>query len=288
MFLLDLVSIFFHLAAFCSFGYVCLFRPLGALLRIFNILVCHTIVFVSPWSVAAPYLLRFLFFMYLAVLGAYGGMGIYGCGSCSCACCMTSVVVRRSFLRVALSLWRPPSQHTWFPHLGMCSGGNVGCMGSLHTCLSYLCFPVVCGRGRVVVFCAFFVFGLVFLLLFCCLLFFLTRTSRLAPMARTLLGGLEQAMFKFFVVAARLFLVFCVCPNFDDLAKQRRKGFGGFLRSEKTISLFIFVGCASFSWFFFSVKPVQTRVAIFGSLGVCIYVPASRHWLISYSPIHLT
>ena len=25
-----------------------------------------------------------------------------------------------------------------------------------------------------------------------------------------------------------------------------------------------------------------------GSLGVCIYVPASRHWLISYSPIHLT
>ena len=27
-------------------------------------------------------------------------------------------------------------------------------------------------------------------------------------------------------------------------------------------------------------------VAILGSLGVCIYVPASRHWLISYSPIH--
>ena len=36
------------------------------------------------------------------------------------------------------------------------------------------------------------------------------------------------------------------------------------------------------------VKPVRTPVAIFGSLGVCIYVPASRHWLISYSPIHLT
>ena len=36
------------------------------------------------------------------------------------------------------------------------------------------------------------------------------------------------------------------------------------------------------------VKPVQTPVAILGSLGVCIYVPASRHWLISYSPIHLT
>ena len=36
------------------------------------------------------------------------------------------------------------------------------------------------------------------------------------------------------------------------------------------------------------VKPVRTPVAIFGSLGVCIYVPASCHWLISYSPIHLT
>ena len=36
-----------------------------------------------------------------------------------------------------------------------------------------------------------------------------------------------------------------------------------------------------------SLKPVRTPVAILGSLGVCIYVPASRHWLISYSPIHL-
>ena len=36
------------------------------------------------------------------------------------------------------------------------------------------------------------------------------------------------------------------------------------------------------------VKPVWTPVAIFGSLGVCIYGSGSRHWLISYSPIHLT
>ena len=36
------------------------------------------------------------------------------------------------------------------------------------------------------------------------------------------------------------------------------------------------------------LKPVQTPVAIFGSLGVCIYGPTSRHWLISYSPVHLT
>ena len=35
------------------------------------------------------------------------------------------------------------------------------------------------------------------------------------------------------------------------------------------------------------LKPVRTPAAIFRSLGVCIYVPASRHWLISYSPIHL-
>ena len=35
-------------------------------------------------------------------------------------------------------------------------------------------------------------------------------------------------------------------------------------------------------------QPVRTPVAILGSLGVCIYVPASRHWLISYFPIHLT
>ena len=36
------------------------------------------------------------------------------------------------------------------------------------------------------------------------------------------------------------------------------------------------------------VKPVRSPVAIFGSFGVCIYVPASRHWLISYSLIQLT
>ena len=40
--------------------------------------------------------------------------------------------------------------------------------------------------------------------------------------------------------------------------------------------------------FFKHLKLVRTPVAIFGSLGVCIYVPASRQWLISYSPIHLT
>ena len=51
---------------------------------------------------------------------------------------------------------------------------------------------------------------------------------------------------------------------------------GGFYRTS-----------SSTSGFWGPVKPVRTPVAILGSLGVCIYVPASRHWLISYSPIHL-
>ena len=46
--------------------------------------------------------------------------------------------------------------------------------------------------------------------------------------------------------------------------------------------------CKMEKWYACSLKPVRTPVAIFGSLGVCISVPASRHWLISYSLIHLT
>ena len=46
-------------------------------------------------------------------------------------------------------------------------------------------------------------------------------------MAGTLLGGLGHATLKFIVVVARLFLAFCVCPKFCDLAKQRRKNFLG-------------------------------------------------------------
>ena len=53
----------------------CVVCSLGALLRIFNILV--RLFIVSPLSVAAPYLLRFFFFVvYLAVVGAYGGINI--------------------------------------------------------------------------------------------------------------------------------------------------------------------------------------------------------------------
>ena len=57
---------------------------------------------------------------------------------------------------------------------------------------------------------------------------FLTRTSRLAPMARTLLGGLVHTMFIFFVVVARLFLVFvsihllCCWSAHKSLASRTR------------------------------------------------------------------
>ena len=109
-------------------------------------------------------------------------------------------------------------------------------------------------RGsRVVVFRAFFVFDFVPLLLFWFLPLpsFMTCTSRLAPMARTLLGGLGHAMLKFFVAAARLFLPFCVCPKICDLAKQRRKFFWGVAEVRKNDFSLFFVGCASLSWFFF-------------------------------------
>ena len=59
MFLFELVSVFFHFAALCTFGYACVVRSLGALLRILNMFV--RLFIVSPWSVAAPYLLRFFF-----------------------------------------------------------------------------------------------------------------------------------------------------------------------------------------------------------------------------------
>ena len=75
----------------------------------------------------------------------------------------------------------------------VCVAVDTICM--THGAVTYLVviprFPVV--RGRV-----FFVCGLVFLFLLRFLLsffFFLTRTCRLAPMARTLLGGSALALF---------------------------------------------------------------------------------------------
>ena len=125
----------------------------------------------------------------------------------------------------------------------------------------------------------------------CALCALLTRTSRLAPMARTWLGCLEHALFNFFVFAARLLLVFasfhlpcccslhkslaprtrtllgvlgqatlnfvavatllffcfCVCPNFCDLAKQRRKMFVGVSEVGKIdFALYFFWLCVFF------------------------------------------
>ena len=100
------------------------------------------------------------------------------------------------------------------------------------------------------------------LLLFVCVLFRGAHKS-LAPKARTLLGVLGQATLSFFAVATLLFFFFCKCPKFCDLAKQRRKIFGGFLRSEKTIFCFFLSGCASFSWFFFLLLRAHVRLPVF-------------------------
>ena len=84
MFLFDLVSVFFHFAALCTFGYACVVRSLGALLCIFNVLV--RLLIVSPWSVAAPYLLRFCCFFFsscisrcLEPMEEYGGYMVVFC-----------------------------------------------------------------------------------------------------------------------------------------------------------------------------------------------------------------
>ena len=68
MFLFHLVSVFFHFAALCTFGYACVVRSLGALLRIFNILV--RLFIVPPWSVAAPCFCVFVFFFCRVSRGA--------------------------------------------------------------------------------------------------------------------------------------------------------------------------------------------------------------------------
>ena len=88
------------------------------------------------------------------------------------------------------------------------------------------------------------------LLLFMCGLFWGPHKF-LAPRARTLLGGLGQATLSFFAIATLLFVFFCECPKFCDLAKQRRKIFGGVSEVEKTIFPFFFSGGASFSWYIF-------------------------------------
>ena len=136
----------------CLYACVCVRGTFGALLRIFNILGvpqstpmltlrgwCGVYGFLTyllaiPLFPHAPWPSHTLCFFFpssctsrcLVSMEEWG----CGCGSCLYACFMTCVVLRCFFLRVVLSLCGPPSQHTWFPHLRMCSGGNVGCMGS--------------------------------------------------------------------------------------------------------------------------------------------------------------
>ena len=80
-------------------------------------------------------------------------------------------------------------------------------------------------------------------LLLCCW----SAHKTLAPRTRTLLGVLGQATLSFFAVATLLFVFFCECPKFCDLAKQRRKIFGGVSEVGTTNFRFIFSGGASFS-----------------------------------------
>ena len=77
----------------------------------------------------------------------------------------------------------------------------------MHGAVTYLFVIPLFSRGPWSCFLCLW-FGVCPFVVFPSFFLFLTRTSRLAPMARTLRGGLEHAMFNFLVVAARLFLVF--------------------------------------------------------------------------------
>ena len=124
MLLFDLVSVFFRFAALRLFGYACVVCSLGALLRIFNILVCLFIV--SPLSVAAPYLLRFFFSRV-----SRGGRSLWRN--------MGDIWLRFVFVGMPSDVrggssfffacgvvpWVPffATYLAWFSHLRMCSGG---------------------------------------------------------------------------------------------------------------------------------------------------------------------
>ena len=82
-------------------------------------------------------------------------------------------------------------------------------------------------------------------------------------MAHSLLGVLEHATLKFFVVRTRLFLAFCVCPKPCDLAKQRRKIFSGVSEVGKNdFSVYICWLCVFFLVFDF----FPAAIARLGSL----------------------
>ena len=81
----------------------------------------------------------------------------------------------------------------------------------------------------------------------------------LAPRSRTLLGVLGQAALNFVTVATLLFFLFCVCPKFCDLAKQRRKIFVGVSEVGKIDSaLYFFWLCVFFLVFFSSAASARS------------------------------
>ena len=87
----------------------------------------------------------------------------------------------------------------------------------------------------------------------------------LAPRARTLLGGLGHATLSFFAVATLLFVFFCECPKFCDLAKQRRKILAGVSEVGKDdFSLFFFWRCVVFLVFYFSSAAIA-RPCVFAT-----------------------
>ena len=86
------------------------------------------------------------------------------------------------------------------------------------------------------------------ILLLCC---WSTHKS-LAPRTRTFPGVLGQAMLNFISVATLLFFFCCECPKFCDLAKQRRKIFGGVSEGRKIdFELYFFWLCIFFLFFFY-------------------------------------
>ena len=67
-----------------------------------------------------------------------------------------------------------------------------------------------------------------------------------------MLGVLGQATLNFVSVATMLFFLFCECPKFCDLAKQRRKIFGGVSEVGKIdFALYFFWLCVFFLVFYF-------------------------------------
>ena len=126
----------------------------------------------------------------------------------------------------------------------------------MHGLVPYLCaiffFSVVRGRWRVVfvvrVWWCFVLSLFLVLSLSLCVFFLLfpARTSRLAPMARTLLGVLGQATLKCFIVATHLSW-FSVCVlSFATLQTAARiflRGFRGRKKRFFNLLLLVFFSC---------------------------------------------